>query len=67
MAGNTAAPAAAVMSAPFARTSLPGRIVFGDSAVPRLADELDQHDLSWAGSVGVLHVTGTVHGCRLSC
>lgn len=44
MAGNTAAPAAA-MPAPFARTSLPGRIVFGDGAVTRLADELDQHAL----------------------
>jgi maleylacetate reductase len=44
MAGDTA-PLSAVMPAPFARTSLPGRIVFGDGAVTRLADELDQHDL----------------------
>ncbi len=44
MAASTAAPAAAVMPAPFARTSLPGRIVFGDGALTRLADELDQHD-----------------------
>jgi maleylacetate reductase len=45
MAGSTAAPAAAVvMPAPFTRTSLPLRIVFGDGAVRRLADELDQHD-----------------------
>ena len=29
----------------FARTSLPGRIVFGDGALDRLADELDQRDL----------------------
>jgi maleylacetate reductase len=33
------------MPAPFARTSLPGRIVFGDGASRRLADELDQHGL----------------------
>jgi maleylacetate reductase len=44
MAVNTASAAAGVMPAPFARTSLPGRIVFGDGAVARLADELDQHD-----------------------
>jgi maleylacetate reductase len=44
MAGDTA-PLSAVMPAPFARTGLPGRIVFGDGAVTRLADELDQHDL----------------------
>jgi maleylacetate reductase len=37
--------AAAVMPAPFARTSLPGRIVFGDGATSRLVDELDQHNL----------------------
>ena len=30
---------------PVARTSLPGRIVFGDGAVRQLADELDQRDL----------------------
>ena len=45
MAGSTAAPAVAAMPASFARTSLPGRIVFGDDMVTRLADELDQHDL----------------------
>jgi maleylacetate reductase len=33
------------MPAAFARTSLPGRIVFGDGAVRQLADELDQRDL----------------------
>jgi maleylacetate reductase len=32
----------------FARTSLPGRIVFGDGALRRLADELDQRDLRGA-------------------
>src|SRR5882757_7341877 len=41
----TRSTAAAVMPAPFARTSLPGRIVFGDGATSRLVDELDQHDL----------------------
>jgi maleylacetate reductase len=48
MPGSTAAAAAAVIPAPFARTSLPGRIVFGDGAVVRLADELEQHDLRQA-------------------
>lgn len=43
-----AANLAAVMPAPFARTSLPGRVVFADGAVTRLADELDQHDLRQA-------------------
>jgi maleylacetate reductase len=36
---------AALMPAPFARTSLPGRVVFADGAVTRLGDELDQHGL----------------------
>jgi maleylacetate reductase len=45
MALNAAAPAAGVMPAAFARTSLPGRIVFGDGAVTRLADEVDHHEL----------------------
>ena len=45
MTGSTVAPVAGVMPVPFARTSLPGRIVFGDGAVARLADELDEHDL----------------------
>jgi maleylacetate reductase len=33
------------MPAPFARTSLPGRIVFGDGALAQLAAELDQRGL----------------------
>jgi maleylacetate reductase len=45
MAGNTASPVSGRPPATFARTSLPGRIVFGEGAVERLADELDQQDL----------------------
>jgi len=48
MAGNIASPIAAVMPAPFNRTSLPGRIVFADGAATRLADELDRQDLHQA-------------------
>jgi maleylacetate reductase len=33
------------MPAPFARTSLPGRVVFGDGALAHLAGELDQRGL----------------------
>lgn len=36
---------AADMPSPFARTSLPGRIVFGEGAARLLPDELDQHGL----------------------
>ena len=45
MPSDTAVSTAVQMPAAFARTSLPGRIVFGDSAVRQLADELDQRDL----------------------
>jgi maleylacetate reductase len=45
MPSDTAVSAAVQMPAAFARTSLPGRIVFGDGAVGQLADELDQRDL----------------------
>jgi maleylacetate reductase len=45
MTDSTAAPSITHMPAPFTRTSLPGRIVFGDGAVGLLADELDRHDL----------------------
>jgi maleylacetate reductase len=45
MPSETAARTAVQMPAAFARTSLPGRIVFGDGAVGQLADELDQRDL----------------------
>jgi maleylacetate reductase len=37
--------AAVRMPPAFARTALPGRIVFGDGALGRLGDELDQRDL----------------------
>jgi maleylacetate reductase len=42
MTGDSAIPPEARMPAPFARTSLPGRVVFGDGALARLAGELDQ-------------------------
>ena len=45
MPSDTAVSTALQMPAAFARTSLPGRIVFGDGAVRQLADELDQRDL----------------------
>lgn len=45
MPSDTAVSTAAQMPAAFARTCLPGRIVFGDGAVRQLADELDQRDL----------------------
>jgi maleylacetate reductase len=48
MAGETATPAGLRMPPPFARTSLPGRIVFSDGALSRLPDELDQQNLRQA-------------------
>ena len=45
MTETTAAPSITHMPVPFTRTSLPGRIVFGDGAVELLADELDRLDL----------------------
>ena len=45
MPSDTAVSTAVQMPAAFARTSLPGRIVFGDGAVRQLADELDQRNL----------------------
>ena len=45
MPSDTAVSTAVQMPAAFARTTLPGRIVFGDGAVGQLADELDQQDL----------------------
>jgi maleylacetate reductase len=51
------------MPAPFARTSLPGRIVFGDGAARRLADELDQHGLRRAMLIAADYDPGLVaHG-----
>jgi maleylacetate reductase len=48
MTGDTAVSREVSMPAPFARTSLPGRIVFGEGALARLADELDQRRLGRA-------------------
>jgi maleylacetate reductase len=47
MTGDTASHDVS-MPAPFTRTSLPGRIVFGAGALARLADELDQRGLGRA-------------------
>jgi maleylacetate reductase len=48
MTGDTAVSREVSIPAPFARTSLPGRIVFGAGALARLADELDQRGLGRA-------------------
>jgi maleylacetate reductase len=48
MASDSANSPGAQMPAPFARTSLPGRVVFGDGALARLAGELDQRGLTRA-------------------
>jgi maleylacetate reductase len=45
MTGDSAISPGALMPAPFARTSLPGRVVFGDGALGHLAAELDQRGL----------------------
>jgi maleylacetate reductase len=45
MTGDSAVSPGALMPAPFARTSLPGRVVFGDGALGKLAAELDQRGL----------------------
>lgn len=45
MTGDTATSSRAPMPAPFARTGLPGRVVFGDGALAQLAGELDERDL----------------------
>jgi maleylacetate reductase len=45
MTGETAVLREVSMPAPFARTSLPGRIVFGEGALAQLAAELDQRGL----------------------
>src|SRR6201994_3648324 len=48
MPTGTATSSVMRMPRAFARTSLPGRIVFGDGALGRLGDELDQHGLRGA-------------------
>jgi maleylacetate reductase len=53
MPTDTAMSAAVRMPPAFARTALPGRIVFGDGALGRLGDELDQRDLRGAMLIAV--------------
>jgi maleylacetate reductase len=55
MAGDRAVSGTVQMPAAFARTSLPGRIVFGDGAVGLLAGELDQRDLRRAMLIVASH------------
>src|ERR1700756_5220345 len=55
MASDTAVSGTVQMPAAFARTSLPGRIIFGDGAVGRLAGELDQRALRRAMLIVASH------------
>ena len=55
MASDTAVSGTVQMPAAFARTSLPGRIIFGDGAVGLLAGELDQRDLRRAMLIVASH------------
>ena len=55
MVSNTAVSGTVPMPAAFARTSLPGRIIFGDGAVGLLAGELDQRDLQRAMLIVASH------------
>ena len=55
MASDTAVSGTVPMPAAFARTSLPGRIIFGDGAVGRLAGELDQRALRRAMLIVASH------------
>jgi maleylacetate reductase len=48
MTGDSGILPGARMPAPFARTSLPGRVVFGDGALAQLSGELDQRGLKRA-------------------
>jgi maleylacetate reductase len=61
---KTAVPGAAHMPAPFARTSLPGRIVFGDGALDQLAAELDEHDLGRAMLIAASYDTQLAERAR---
>src|SRR3984957_6555987 len=58
MPSDIAVSTAVQMPAAFARTSLPGRIVFGDGAVGQLADELDQQDLRRAMLIAAQYDSG---------
>lgn len=64
MVTSTAVPGTAQMPAPFARTSLPGRIVFGDGALEQLAAELDQHDLRRAVLIAASYDTQLAERAR---
>ena len=55
MASDTAVSGTVQMPAAFARTSLPGRIIFGDGAIGLLAGELDQRDLRRAMLIAARH------------
>src|SRR6201999_4178970 len=48
MADDSATPPGTAAPGPFPRTSLPGRVVFGDGALAQLAGELDQRGLGRA-------------------
>ena len=48
MASDSATPPGTAAPGPFTRTSLPGRVVFGDGALAQLAGELDQRGLGRA-------------------
>jgi maleylacetate reductase len=71
MTGDSATCSGVRMPAPFARTTLPGRIVFGDGALAQLPAELDQRGLRRAmlivsGRDGQLaDLSGTVLGDRV--
>ena len=64
MSTGTAISATVRMPPAFARTSLPGRIIFGDGALGRLAGELDQRDLRNAMFIAADHDAGLVERGR---
>jgi len=55
MASDTAVSGTVQMPAALARTSLPGRIIFGDGAVGLLVGELNQRDLRRAMLIVTSH------------
>ena len=64
MVSKTAVPGTAQMPAPFARTSLPGRIVFGDGALDQLAAEIDQQGLRRAMLIAASYDTQLAERAR---
>lgn len=64
MVSKTAVPGTAQMPAPFARTSLPGRIVFGDGALDQLAVEIDQQGLRRAMLIAASYDTQLTERAR---